>query len=250
MGEAARIVVLAARRRLPVVEVAAAAALERVLDLVAIGLILVAVLPYVARSNEMARGMFWSTATTIAVVMALVVMIIARRPIDRFVQRVTEAFIPRHAGAIQSRWGELSGGLAVMAQPGTALPVAAGAAAVWTLTVLLQWTVLRAFQPSAAIVDAAVMVAVVSIAGAIPAAPGAIGTYQWVAQQALVIPFAMRYTPASALAIAVVSHAVSYVFSTVLGALGLWWLGLSFASVRRAASRGHDVPWEAVKPVA
>src|SRR5437870_346979 len=45
LGEAARVAVLAVRRGLPVVEVGAAAALERVLDLVAVLAILAGVLP-------------------------------------------------------------------------------------------------------------------------------------------------------------------------------------------------------------
>src|SRR5204863_8963627 len=48
MGEATRVGLLAARRRLPVVEVAAAAGLERVLDLVWVIAILAAVLPFAA----------------------------------------------------------------------------------------------------------------------------------------------------------------------------------------------------------
>ena len=101
-------------------------------------------------------------------------------------------------------------GLAVVRNPAIAVPVIAGAATVWTLTIILQWTVLRAFQPAAGLIDAAVFVAVVSVGGAIPAAPGAIGTYQWVGQQALTLPFPVLYPPPLALAVAVVSHAASY----------------------------------------
>ena len=94
---------------------------------------------------------------------------------------------------------------------------------------------LRAIQPAAGLVDAAVMVSVISFGGAIPAAPGAIGTYQWVGQQSLTIPFPALYTPALALAAAVLSHALSYVFSTLLGAVGIWYLGIPLSRLRPTA---------------
>ena len=74
-------------------------------------------------------------------------------------------------------------GVSVARDPAIAAPAIAGSLAVWIITIVLQWTVLRAFQPVAGLLDAALLVGMVSIAGAIPAAPGGIGTYQWVGQQ-------------------------------------------------------------------
>jgi uncharacterized membrane protein YbhN (UPF0104 family) len=122
-----------------------------------------------------------------------------------------------------------------MREPKIAVPATMGALVVWALTVVLQWTVLRAFQPSAGLLDAALLIGVVSIASAIPAAPGAIGTYQYVAQQALTLPFPALYTMSSALAIALISHAASYVYSSVLGIIGLWYFGVSLAAFRPGA---------------
>jgi hypothetical protein len=157
--------------------------------------------------------------------------------LEPFVERVLKMIVARHAGAWIRRWRELHGALAVMRDPAIAFPATIGAVTVWGLTVVLQWTVLRAFQPSAGLLDAALLIGVVSIASAIPAAPGAIGTYQYVAQQALSLPFPALYTISSALAIALVSHAASYVYSSILGIIGLWYFGVSLGSFRR----GGDV---------
>jgi len=70
----------------------------------------------------------------------------------------------------------------VLLKPSVGVPAAGGAVAVWILTVLLQWLVLRAFQPAAGAADAAFMVAAVSLAIALPAAPGFIGVYHWAGQ--------------------------------------------------------------------
>jgi uncharacterized membrane protein YbhN (UPF0104 family) len=165
----------------------------------------------------------------------LTAAIAARRPLDRLVRALAERVAPARAVMISARWRELSESLAVIARPAIAAPVVIGAALVWAMTIVLQWTVLRAFQPMAQPIDAAVMVGMVSIAAAVPAAPGSIGTYQWVGRAALATAFPARYSPTTALAIALVSHATSYIFSTLLGLVGFWYCGLSLAGLRATA---------------
>jgi uncharacterized membrane protein YbhN (UPF0104 family) len=73
------------------------------------------------------------------------------------------------------------------------------------------------------------MVATISLAIAIPAAPGFIGVYQWAGQQALIIPFPNLYTASSALSIAIISHLGGYLLGSILGVIGLWYFGQSFS---------------------
>jgi len=234
LGEGARVATLAVRRKLPIVEVAAAAGIERVLDLIAVLSILLATLPFVVGSTDVRNATLATAATAVVALAGMIFVIAARDFIDRLVTALARRFVPRHAAAISARFHELHDGLSVISRPAIAAPVVAGAAIVWVLTIVMQWTVLRAFQPLAQPVDAAVMVGIVSIASAVPAAPGSIGTYQWIGRAALASAFAARYTPTTALAIALVSHAVSYVFSTLLGLGGLWYFGVSLAGVRGA----------------
>lgn len=240
MGEAGRVVALSTKCKIPVVEVATAAGLERLCDLAALAIIVVMALPFVAHAGDMARTAWLSAGLVAAALVALATLVMARQHFDRLVMALCRTLLPRHADVVIARWHELMNGLAVVREPSIAVPVIGGAAAVWTLTIILQWTVLRAFQPSAGLIDASVFVAVVSVGGAIPAAPGAIGTYQWVGQQALTLPFPLLYTPSLALAVAVVSHAASYVFSTLLGALGVWYLGIPLAQIRQGAAATHQ----------
>jgi uncharacterized protein (TIRG00374 family) len=238
VGEAARIGVLARKRQLPLVEVASAAGIERVLDMVSVVLILAIALPLTTGTLGMRHAAVVAGVMTAVVIVGIVIVVLFGEKLESVVEAVITRLVPRHADAFVRRWRELHGALAVMREPLIAVPAVLGALTVWGLTVVLQWTVLRAFQPSAGMLDAALLVGVVSIAAAIPAAPGAIGTYQWVGQQALTLPFPALYTMSSALAIALVSHAASYIFSSILGVIGLWYFGVSLAAFKPAI--GYD----------
>ena len=236
MGEAARIGVLARKRHMPIVEVAAAAGIERVLDMISVLVILAIVLPLTTATMGMQHAAAVAAGMTTVVIAGIVVVIAFEERIEGLVEAVFRRLTSAHADAFVHRWRQLTRGLLVLRQPSIAIPSTLGALAVWALTVVLQWTVMRAFQPAAGMLDAALMVGVVSIAAAIPAAPGAIGTYQMVGQQALTLPFPALYTMSSALAIALVSHAASYVFSSILGVIGLWYFGVSLAAFKPGAA--------------
>src|SRR5439155_12232965 len=193
LGEAARIGVLARKRHLPLVEVATAAGIERVLDMLSVVLIFAIALPLTTGTLGMQHAAVVAGVTTTIVIAGIIVVVLFGEALESVVEAAITLVAPRHADMFVRRWRELHGALAVMRRPSIAIPATAGALVVWGLTVVLQWTVLRAFQPSAGMLDAALLVGVVSIAGAIPAAPGAIGTYQWVGQQALALPFPSLY---------------------------------------------------------
>ena len=81
------------------------------------------------------------------------------------------------------------------------------------------------------------MIASLSLAVIVPSSPGFIGVFQFVGQQALVIPFGDKYSVSSALAITLIAHIVYYVLSTLLGMIGLWRIGQSFADLRGSVAR-------------
>src|SRR5262249_53072224 len=145
-------------------------------------------------------------ATVIAAIIAttviagIIVVVLFGEALESLVESVIGIVTVKHAPMVVRRWRELHQSLAVMRRPSIAVPATLGALLVWGLRVVLQWTVIQAFQPAGGMLDAAFFVGVVSIASAVPAAPGAIGAYQLVAQQALVLPFPALYTMSSALA--------------------------------------------------
>jgi glycosyltransferase 2 family protein len=235
IGEAVRVVVLAKRRELPVVEVLAAAGLERLLDMAALAMILAIVAPRVAHVPGLATGALIVVVVVASTVAAIGVLARFRNRPPAVIDWCLRLLPQRIARALADRWRDLARGLAVLLEPAIGIPCAAGALVVWTLTIVLQWLVLRAFQPNAGALDAAFMVAIISLAIALPAAPGFVGVYHWAGQQSLVAAFPQLYDPNTALAAATVAHAASYVTSTAIGLVGLWYFGMPISTIVDAA---------------
>jgi hypothetical protein len=101
--------------------------------------------------------------------------------------------------------------------------------------------VLRSIQPEANLIEATFMVVALTFSLTVPSSPGHIGVFQLVGQQALVVPFPSKYTPASALAVALLSHLVFYLVTSGMGALGLWRLGTSLARLGAEARRPAEI---------
>ncbi len=236
-GELARVIVLAGHRRLALVEVAATAGIERLLDMIAVITLLVVVLPFMEVPLEVKQG---AIVFGIIIAIGLVVIFYLAKLGDRaenFLRRIITVIIPKYADPIMARWQELVRGLVVLTRPEIGLPALGWSILVWGFSVGAQWCIIRAFQPQAGLIEATFMVVAISLAIAVPAAPGFIGVYQWVGQQALVIPFPHLYTPGSALGIAIMAHLVSYLFSTALGIIGLWYFGQSFFELGRRVNK-------------
>jgi uncharacterized protein (TIRG00374 family) len=241
LGEAARVVLLATRSELPVVEVAAAAGLERLLDLAVLSLMLALLGPALAGMPGLMRA---ATGVMVLVGVALVAiaMLTRFRHQSRAVLESATGWLPTAARRIVvERWNDLTRGLTVLLKPAVGFPAAGAAVVVWTLTVAVQWLVLRAFQPAAGAADAAFMVAAVSLAIALPAAPGFVGVYHWAGQQSLIAAFPERYDPSMALAAATVAHALSFVTSTALGVGGLWYFGMPPSAMANVLRDGRIV---------
>ena len=85
------------------------------------------------------------------------------------------------------------------------------------------------------------MMASLSFALIVPSSPGFIGVFQFIGQQALVIPFGLKYSVSNALAIALMAHFVYYTLSTLLGIIGLWRIGKSFVGMIRLVSRKNTI---------
>src|SRR5262249_50755262 len=160
----ARVVVLSTHGGRPVVEVAAAAGLERLLDLAALSLMLALVAPVVARVPGLTSAALLIVAFVAIALTIVVALTRFRNSASAKVESVTQRLPVALRQAVVERWKDLTRGLAVLLQPRIGIPAAGGSIVVWVLTVVLQWLVLRAFQPAAAASDAAFMVAAVSLA--------------------------------------------------------------------------------------
>jgi uncharacterized membrane protein YbhN (UPF0104 family) len=132
---------------------------------------------------------------------------------------------------IHSLVEQLSLGAAVLRQPWAALQAVLWSLLLWAVDAGLYWAGARALG-LAALMDYPRAVLALSWAGAssaLPAAPGALGTFEAVVQD-IVIKFGA--SPEQAFAYALVCHMLMFLLVTVTGLLILYRVGLSLAELR------------------
>jgi hypothetical protein len=237
LGEPARVLVMAARCRMPLMQVATTAVVERLLDTATIVLALLAVLPWMQVPVLVLRV---GVACGVALVLALVLVLgVVRFPhTGERLWRALGAWLPRlPVEAMVARWHEVVRGLRPLTHWQKALPAGGWSLACWVLSIAMYWCVIRAFQADGTFLEATFMVVALAFAVAVPSSPGFIGIFQLVGQQALIWPFGAKYDASMALAITITAHLTYYLLTTGLGIIGLWQLGESFGHLGRALTR-------------
>ena len=240
MGEPARVVVMSERCGLAVMQVAASALVERLLDVATVVFVLLLVLPWMHVPDLVIRA-----GTTFGVVVLLTLVSVAlvvrfRERSERLMQTFCKyiPFLP--ADWVVVRWKELVQGLVPLTQWRVAVRAISWSVVTWACSIGTFWCVLYSFNTSATMVEAAFMVVALALAVTVPSSPGFIGVFQLVGQQALVLPFGTKYDVSSALAITLTAHLTYYLFTSALGVIGLWRLGESFASLGRIITAGRS----------
>ena len=233
LGEAVRVVVLGQRARLPLLQVAASAGAERVLDVAAVLVMLLLVLPAMVVPTVVLRAGEVFALIVLAVLLGTALVLVFRRQTETVLARLQERRPGALLRALLPRWRELVNGLAPLSRPKVVIQSVLLSASIWGLYVLAYWCVLRAFRSDASVVEAAFMVIALSLAISLPSSPGFIGVFQFAGQQALVLPFGGKYDPATALAATLAAYLVWYALTSVLGGLGMWKMGETFAGIGR-----------------
>ncbi len=163
--------------------------------------------------------------------------------------RALWTWLPWYPAEHLTRYGrELVRGFSPLARWSVAGRAVGWSLGTWACLLAAFWSALCAFQPDGRVVEAAVMMVAISFAVAVPSSPGFVGVFQFVGQQALVIPFGGKYDAAHALAITLTTHILFYCLTTTLGVIGLWRLGGSFVHLgriltkREPARHGQPLP--------
>jgi uncharacterized protein (TIRG00374 family) len=241
IGEVARVLVMAERGRMPLAQVAASAALERVMDFAVVLLALGVILPMMDVPPQVVAAAWPLLVIAGGALAAAVWVAVSRTRADRLVNAILSRLKIRSREAILQRWGELADGLAGLADPRRAVRAIGWSLVAWGVSIGIYACVLRSIQPEANLIEATFMVVALTFSLTVPSSPGHIGVFQLVGQQALVVPFPSKYTPASALAVALLSHLVFYLVTSGMGALGLWRLGTSLARLGAEARRPAEI---------
>ena len=242
IGEVARVLVVAERGEMPVAQVAASAILERVIDFAIVLGALAVILPRMDVPPQVVTAAWPLLLIVAGSLLAAIWIALSRRQADRLVNAVLMRVKVRSREGLLRRWGELADGLAGLSDPGRAVRAAFWSIAAWGFSLGIYICVLRSIQPQASWIEAAFMVVALTFSLSVPASPGHLGVFQLVGQQALVIPFSAKYTPASGLAAALLSHMVFYLVTSAMGAVGLWRLGMSLGKIGAEARKPVEFP--------
>jgi hypothetical protein len=233
LGEPARVLAMSQSSGISIPRVAGTALVERLLDVGSMILALLLVLPWMQFPAPVIRsGQVFAILVLFGI---LGIILLARFSALSFaVLDLVCARFPVLPGArITEAWGELLGGLTPLLRWSVAWKVIALSLLTWLCSGLVFFCAIQVFQPAGLFLEAVFMMASLSLAVAVPSTPGFIGVFQFVGQQALVIPFGAKYSTSRALAISLIAHLIYYALSTLVGILGIWRLGLSFSNLRQ-----------------
>jgi hypothetical protein len=235
LGDPARAVVVGREGKVSTAAALSTVVVERVLDMLMVVGLLAAVLPFVSGAGSaMGAGVVAGGAALAA---SAVLLLLAFRP-DwwRRVARRTLARIPR---LDIERWMQaldgLLEGLAPLRSGRRGLALVAWSVVAWACVVGFYWATMRAFMPRPPALAAPFLVCVVGLCMAVPASPGAVGVFHAVARYGLTVPFAVPTDQAVTVAFAI--HTFQYVFTCLLGLVGLARESLSLSWVQAQVAR-------------
>ncbi len=231
-GEAARAVVVSRRARIPLVEVSASVLLERVLDVTTVLVLLVCLLPFMQVPAAAAAAGFALGVALGCTMFVLAILLLLGDRVDEVIARCARPLPARVGVMIVARSRDLLAGLDVVRHPRTLGRALVWSALTWAGSVANYWAVIEAVSPGATWFEPTFAVVAIAIGLSVPSSPGFVGVFQFLGQQALVAPFPERYSPASALSIALLTHTLYYVSTSAAGVLGLARLGLSLGALR------------------
>ena len=237
LGEVVRVLVMSERCKMPVVQVAGTAIVERLLDVGTIILALVVVLPWMHVPGGIVKsGQIFGVFVLVAILI-IILLAIFKGTSFALINRICTVFPVLPKEMILARWAELMEGLTPLLRGVVALQVIVLSLLSWLFSGVVFYCAIRTFQPAGFLLEAIFMMISLSLAVIVPSSPGFIGVFQFVGQQALVIPFGEKYSLSSALAITLIAHIVYYILSTILGIIGLWRIGQSFAGLMGLVAR-------------
>jgi uncharacterized membrane protein YbhN (UPF0104 family) len=231
-GEAGRVVIVSRRVGIPLVQVGASVVVERAVDLAMVlsllaVLLLVMDVPWAVAAGGLALG----AALAVAWIGVIVLLLFGRRltgPVETVAARLPKRF--EHLAVMV--WTHVLVAIEPLRDPRMVMAVIGWSVVSWAVAIGAFWACIEAVVPGAPLLEPSFALTAVALGVALPSSPGFIGVFQFIGQQALVTPFPDRYTPASALLIALLNHGLFYISSSLMGLLGLARLGLSLRAVR------------------
>ncbi|HEX2987849.1 MAG TPA: lysylphosphatidylglycerol synthase transmembrane domain-containing protein, partial [Chloroflexota bacterium] len=223
LGELARAYMLARVERVSPVAVLSTVALDRVLDVVAMALLLAVVLPTTDLPPQIGQSGFLIGAGGVAV---LAVCMALAYPAGRELFLRLLRGLPKFPGKpLAEHFAEaLCDGMSGLRGAGAVMKIALATLGVWLTTVVTAYGSMQAFHISAPIWAAALVVAITNLGMAVPSTPGYFGVSEYLTVLAL---SAFGVDKESALGCALIYHLAWIVPVNLLGVFAMWRFGMS-----------------------
>jgi uncharacterized membrane protein YbhN (UPF0104 family) len=228
LGELARTYMLARIERVSAVAVLSTVALDRILDVVAVALLLAIVLPSTDLPPWVAQSGLLVGAGGLGL---LVLCMLLAYPRWRALLLRALAAAPGFPGkGLIEKWAEaLCLGMEGLKGGAALARIATATAAIWLMTVATAYLSQLAFHIQAPIWAAALVVAVTNLGMVVPSSPGYVGVYHYLVVLAL---SAFGVERELALGYAVVFHLAWLLPVCLVGVFGLWRRGLTLMGWR------------------
>jgi len=225
LGEIGRAFLLSQKAKLRFAEVLPSIVLERALDLIFSAAILLSAIPFVVKT---------SGAEKISVVLGVIVLL---GLLFLFVLANNREWALKQAGKVPAlgRIAEsLLDGLSVLTDGRRFLLTIGLMTLNWAWAIVQFFIVIKAFFPTADFSWALFGIGAAAFGGAVPSAPGAVGTYEAALGGALALVTA---DDARSLAVAITTHLFNYITSGILGIYALSTEGQTLSGVYRQLMR-------------
>jgi hypothetical protein len=231
MGEIGRAVVIGQRTTVSTATAMSSVVVERLLDLAAVVLMFAGFAIFIPTDAALSQAAVLSTGLIIALLIVLGGVIWQSARVERIAAQVL-ARLPRiDAQRWLRRYRDFCAGFKLINSAKRLAIVSATTVGIWLVQVLLAYFVMAAFLP-ARLDQAGLVLVAANLGGAAPSAPGGLGPVQFFARTALVIPFDVDLTQATAF---VFVWSLSQQLSLIgLGLIGLARIGLSFGQLKPA----------------
>lgn len=231
MGELGRAIVIGQRTEVSTATALSSIVVERLLDLAAVVLMFFGFAQFVPMDPALGRAAAIGGGLVIALVVVIGIIIWQSPRFEGMLARLLGR-IPRiNAQRWLQRYRDFCAGFRLINSVRRLIIVILTTFGIWAAQVMLAYLAMAAFLPPR-IDQAGLMLVAANLGGAAPSAPGGLGPVQLFARIALVAPFGIDPTRATALIF--VWSLSQHLALIVLGIIGMARIGLSFGQLRPA----------------
>lgn len=229
-GELVRAVFLGQRESIPVPRIVGTILLEKLFDFLAIGVMLMVLIGLTPSRIEVRVG-----GSSIAAVILLgfgfvVALAVWRAPTLRLV-RLIEPRLPFGLGRrlrLEHAVTQFAEGTDSLRVPRLWVPMLGWTTVTWMCSLVTNWAGCLALGAVPGLAAVLFLIVLTSSGQAVPSSPGYVGVYHYLAALALTT---FGVDPATAIGIAIITHAFSYGPLVVAGLIALWTGGYTFGDV-------------------